>query len=277
MVADNSPLFEIAPGEVMQLEDTTLRIKISSVPAKRDNLVGFPGMRFQPSLVEAPNARYATTAFSWLNSQTSGIMNRATKPAMTGYYLSSLGAGFSFAPMIPMQLASRLYALSQADVDVHEKLSELTKHLRGIVRRNDERALGASYDSSWGIFGAFNSEAKVGRLLQERLGREVVLGIRPDIMVDDVGIEVKNILWSFRGEPTLERLRLRAQQVTREQNAQIVVFDLGQYFNFFGHDAMKPFTRVMKHAMWRARRKKEATAILLSDSPFERTPRAIML
>jgi len=277
MVADNSPLFEIAPGEVMQLEDTTLRIKISSVPAKRDNLVGFPGMRFQPSLVEAPNARYATTAFSWLNSQTSGIMNRATKPAMTGYYLSSLGAGFNFAPMIPMQLASRLYALSQADVDVHEKLSELTKHLRGIVRRNDEMALGASYDSSWGIFGAFNSEAKVGRLLQERLRREVVLGIRPDIMMDDVGIEVKNILWSFRGEPTLERLRLRAQQVSREQNAQIVVFDLAQYFNFFGHDAMEPFTRVMKHAMWRARRKKEATAILLSDSPFERTPRAIML
>ena len=277
MVADNSPLFEIAPGEVMQLEDTILRIKISSVPAKRDNLVGFPGMRFQPSLVEAPNARYATTAFSWLNSQTSGIMNRATKPAMTGYYLSSLGAGFNFAPMIPMQLASRLYALSQADVDVHEKLSELTKHLRGIVRRNDEMALGASYDSSWGIFGAFNSEAKVGRLLQERLRREVVLGIRPDIMMDDVGIEVKNILWSFRGEPTLERLRLRAQQVTREQNAQIVVFDLGQYFNFFGHDAMEPFTRVMKHAMWRARRKKEATAILLSDSPFERTPRALML
>jgi hypothetical protein len=279
MVADNSPLFEIAPGEVMHFEDkdTTLRINLSPVPTKRDNLVGFPGMRFQPSLIEAPSARYATTAFSWLNSQTSGIMNRATKPAMTRYYLSSLRAGFNFAPMIPMQLASRLYALSQGDADVHEKLSELTKHLRGIVRRNDEMALGASYNSSWGIFGAFNSEAKVGRLLQERLRREVVLGIRPDIMMDDVGIEVKNILWSFRGEPTLERLCLRAQQVSREQNAQIVVFDLGQYFNFFGHDAMEPFTRVMKHAMWRAHRKKEVSAILLSDSPFERTPRALML
>jgi hypothetical protein len=196
---------------------------------------------------------------------------------MTGYYLSSLGAGFNFAPMIPMQLASRLYALSQGDADVHEKLSELTKHLRGIVRRNHEMALGASYNSPWRIFGAFNSEAKVGRLLQERLRREVVLGIRPDITMDDVGIEVKNILWSFRGEPTLERVHLRAQQISREQNAQIVVFDLGQYFNFFGHDATEPFTRVMKHAMWRARRKKEVSAILLSHSPFERTPRALML
>lgn len=279
MVADNNPLFEIAPGEVMRFEDkdTTLRIDISSVPTKSGDLVGFPGMRFQPSLVEAPSARYAITAFSWLNSQTSGIMNRATKPAMTRYYLSSLRAGFNFAPMIPMQLASRLYALSQGDADVHQKLSELTKHLRGIASGKHDMALGASYNSPWTIFGAFNSEAKVGRLLQERLGREVVLGIRPDIMIDDIGIEVKNILWSFRGEPTLERLRVRAQQVSREQNAQIVVFDLGQYFNFFGHDTMKPFTRVMKHAMWRARRKKEVSAILLSDSPFERTPRATML
>jgi hypothetical protein len=96
-------------------------------------------------------------------------------------------------------------------------------------------------------------------------------------MIDDIGIEVKNILGSFTGEPTLERLRFGAQQISQEQDAQIVVFDLGQYFNFFGHDAMEPFTRVMKHAMWRARRKKEVSAILLSDSPFERTPRALML
>jgi hypothetical protein len=100
---------------------------------------------------------------------------------------------------------------------------------------------------------------------QERLRHEVVLGIRPDIMMDDVGIEVKNILRSFRGEPTLERLRLGAQQISREQNAQIVVFDLGQYFSFFGHYAMEPFTRVMKHVMWRARRKKEASTILLAS------------
>lgn len=73
-------------------------------------------------------------------------------------------------------------------------------------------------------------------------------------MMDDIGIEVKNILESFRGEPTLERLRLRPPQISRKQDAQIVVFDLGQYFNFFGHDAMEPITRVMKHAVWRAGR-----------------------
>lgn len=279
MVADNSPLFEIAPGEVMELEDTTLRIDPPSVPfaTKRDNLVGFPGMRFQPSLVEAPNARYATTASSWLNNKTSGSMNRATKLAMAGYYCSSLATGFNFAPMIPIQLASRLYALSQGGAQVHEKLSELTKHLRGSVRRNHGKALRLSYNNLWRMLGAFNSEAKVGRLIQEWLQRDVVLGMRPDIMMDGIGVEVKNILESYRGEPTyLERLHQRASQVSREQDACIVVFDLGQYVNFFEHDAMEPFSKVMKHAMWRARRKR-VSAILLSHSPFERTPRCLML
>jgi hypothetical protein len=58
--------------------------------------------------------------------------------------------------MIPMQLTPRLCALSQRDTDVHQKLSELTKHLGGIVRRNNEMALGAKYNIPWRIFVAFN-------------------------------------------------------------------------------------------------------------------------
>jgi len=101
--------------------------------------------------------------------------------------------------------------------------------------------------------------------------------MRPDIRADGIGIEVKNILESFRWEPRyLNNLHDRTQQISREQNAQIVVFDVAQYFNFLGHDAMDPFSKVMKHAMWRARRNR-ISAILLSDSPSERTPRRLIL
>jgi len=273
MLADGKPLFEIALGEVMQLEGENLRIDLRSSPivSKRGNLVGFPGILFQPSLVEAPSARYAVSAWSWLDSRMSGSLNRAAMSAMAWYYLSSIRAGFrfNFAPMILMQLSSRLYALSQRGVPIDDKLTELRRSLRGITSRTDA-PLGS--DKLFEVFDAANSEAKVAGLLTQ-LEYPVSLGVNPDIIVSGIGIEVKNALQSYRGDLRyLQRLRQKAQQIAQKQDAQIVIFDAGQYFHLFGHDSMKPFSEVMKYAMWRAR-KNMISAILLSDSPVERSPR----
>lgn len=277
MLADGKPLFELALGEVMQYDDgqLTLDLRSGRLVSKRDGLVGFPGIRFQPRLVEAPNAKYATSAWSWLNNRVSGALNTAAQLAMASHYICSIRAGFNFAPLIPMQMSSRLFALRQRGMPINDKLTELRRSLRGITRRSDDSL---DWYRSFMVFDALNSEAKVANLLA-RLGHPVSFGVKPDMSVDGIGIEVKNILQSLRGDPRyIQNLRERAQQIAHEQHAQIVIFDLGQYLNFFGHDSLEPFSRVIKRAMCLARtHKKRISAILLSDSPSERSPRGHML
>jgi len=276
--ANNQPLFEISPGDAMRLEDDVLRIDCGSnqFVSREDGLVGFSGLQFRPSLVYAPNRKFAGSAYSWVNERTSQLLGSAMAAAMPVYFWLSLTQGFNFTPMTQLQLCSNLYGLSLEGYLVGDKISELRRQLRGNLRSLKRGDQLDSYVSLMRIFECANSEAKTGRILCN-LGYDVQLGIHPDLLVDGIGVEVKNVLQSFAGTSDYGfQLRQRAQQIAKEQNAQIVIFDAAQYFNFHWHKHMQPLSAVMKKAMWQAR-KGRISAILLSHSPSDQTPRGLIL
>jgi len=262
----------------MRLEGDTLKIDCQPNPfvSREDGLVGFSGLRFRPSLVYAPNRKFAGSAYSWINQKTSETLGRAVAAAIPLYFGRSLTQGFNFALMTPLQLASNLYCLSLGGFSVGDKISELRRQLRGNLRWLRQNRQLQCYSSLMRIFESANSEAKVARMLSD-LGYDVQLGVHPDMLVGGIGVEVKNVLWSFAGTSEyVFRLRQRAQQIARDQNARIVIFDAAQYFNFFWHNYMQPFSTVMKRAIWQARMGR-VSAILLSHSPFDQTPRGLNL
>jgi len=262
----------------MRLEDDILKIDCGSNPfvSREDGLVGFSGLRFRPSMVYAPNRKFAGSAYSWVNEKTGQSLGRAMAAAMPVYFGLSLTQGFNFTPMTPLQLCSNLYGLSLDGYSVNGKISELRKQLRGNLRPFYQNGQLQGYGSLMRIFESVNSEAKVARTVSN-LGYDVQLGIHPDMLVGGIGVEVKNVLWSFVGtHEYLFQLRQRVERIAKEQNAQIVIFDAAQYFNFFLHNHMRPFSTVMKKAMWRAR-KGGLSGILLSYSPFDQTPRGLIL
>lgn len=276
--AGGQPLFELSLSDAMRIEDDTLVIESGPTQfvSKEDQLVGFPGLRFLPSLVSAGNRKFAASAYSWVNDMTAGWLGKAIAAAMPVHFGLSLTQGFNFWPMTFLQLCSNLYSLSINGAVPSEKLSEIRTQLRGILRVRSQRGPLERYKSVRRAIESANSEVKVARTLSN-LGHDAQLGVHPDISIGRIGVEVKNILESFDETPRyIAGLRQRAEESARKQNAQISIFDVGQYFNFSGHRCMQPLSRVIKQAVWRTR-KGLVSGILLSYSPLDHSPHGLIL
>lgn len=190
---------EFDPREVIQIDNEKMQlvININNPGAKRrDEMVGIGGVYCHPNWFGANNAEEAIAAWDWFFQET-----RITKEQITiieAYFVMRLisSGQNQIQTYRILALASALKHLHDKGVNVESKLSEIGNKIRGNFRAFKRLNKKNSIESWFRIMELikFLSDMSAESSLAEfamLTGHNVKICKHPDILIDDVKVEVK--------------------------------------------------------------------------------------
>ena len=247
------PMFLLDGGDIVRdtyVDGETLTVEMNEPKLKkRDGLVGFGGLYVHPKLADSLDARSVISNWNWFDKRQHGVLGAKLPRLVSAWLLEGLvGCGYTFRPAMLLSAARDAYAVRTLS-GFDEKISELERQLARV--ENGSQLLDRIESAA--------AEFRVAHLCAN-LGCDVAFRKTPDLLVEDVPVEVK--LLRSR-DPRAKRAAL--EDAFCRQRARIVIFDNSWVFHTKWFDESNDCRWALAKAMRLARSGKRS-ALELSYS-----------
>jgi hypothetical protein len=247
------PMFLLDGRDIVRdtyVDGQTLTVEMSEPRLmKRDGLVGFGGLYVHPKLADSPDARSAISNWNWFDKSQNGVLGAKLPNLISAWLLQGLvGCGYTFRPAMLLSAARDAYAVRKLP-GFDEKMLELQRQLERV--ENGSQLLDRIDSAA--------AEFRAARLCAS-LGHEVAFRKTPDLLVEDVPVEVKLL----RSRDSRAK-RAAFEDASTRQRARIVIFDSSWVFHTVWFDESDDYRWALAKAMRLARRGK-TSALELSYS-----------
>lgn len=238
------PMFLLDGGDIIRdthVDGETLTVEMNEPKLKkRDGLVGFGGLYVHPKLADSPDARSVISNWNWFDKSQHGVLGAKLPRLISAWLLQGLvGCGYTFRPAMLLSAARDAYAVRKLS-GFDEKMLELQRQLERV--ENGSQLLDRIDSAA--------AEFRAARLCAN-MGHDVAFRKTPDLLVEDVPVEVK--LLRSR-DPRAKRAAL--EDAFSRQRARIVIFDSSWVFHTVWFDESDDYRWALAKAMRLARRGK---------------------
>lgn len=179
----------LVDGTTISLTDVGIKIK--------GDLIGLGGMYYYPHFFGADNAMQVVESWNWLMSQLK-IPKEELEVMIEGYCIIDFIFTGRNMPQIyrMMSLAMDLKILQEMNIDVSSKISELNEKAKGNFRAFKKFNAKDDASSITRIREIINQLADLSTesrlaVIAKRMGKDVQIGKSPDLLIDNIRVEVK--------------------------------------------------------------------------------------
>jgi hypothetical protein len=195
-------IFEFDPGELIKVKGNIAEIELGSLGLKiRNGLIGMGGCYYLPDIFWGGSTDHVFEAWEWFIMNMKVDKERFEKAIETESIIEFLVRGREQGLLqYLLSLAVDMFDLSSLGVDISSKISELGSQVRGHLRKFEKLGNKAR---SFFIIGSLrsymadlSSECRLARVAR-KYGYSVILEKHPDLMINNVKVEVKRARFRY--------------------------------------------------------------------------------